>query len=62
MNKKGIKEINVSTLHEEFGIVRGTCTCKVLKTENVIKTEDVLYEQGEAVELTLGNYSENEEK
>lgn len=62
IGKSGTKKIYVTTLHEEFGIVRGICTCNVLKTVNVIKTDDVLYEQGEAVELTLGNYSENEEK
>lgn len=62
IGKSGTNTICVTTVHEEFGIVRGTCTCKVLKTVNVIKTDDVLYEQGEAVELTLGNYSENEEK
>ena len=62
MNKKGIKEINVSTLHEEFGIVREKYKYQIKRTVNVIKTDDVLYEQGEAVELTLGNYSGNEEK
>ena len=54
--------VAVSISTEEYGDVVEAKNFDVINKTNIVKTDKVLYEQGETVEIALGNYDEDTSK